>query len=52
MKISKRFKLPFLGLLITVFFACNTDELENKIAALEADKYIADLEAEQKKEAA
>jgi hypothetical protein len=38
MIISKRFKMPFLCLLIGLFSACNTDALENKIAELEADK--------------
>ncbi|MDB4534590.1 hypothetical protein N9242_06940, partial [Vicingaceae bacterium] len=38
MMISKLFKTTFLLGLITIFFACNTDELENKIAALEAEK--------------
>ena len=35
MTISKLFKTTFLLGLIAVFFACNTDELEDKIAKLE-----------------
>jgi DNA repair exonuclease SbcCD ATPase subunit len=38
MKISNRFKKPVLFLLIALFSACNTGELENKIAELEAEK--------------
>jgi DNA repair exonuclease SbcCD ATPase subunit len=38
MTISKLFKTTFLFGLITIFFACNTDELEQKIADLEAEK--------------
>ena len=38
MTISKLFRATFLFSLITVFFACNTDELEKKIAQLEAEK--------------
>jgi DNA repair exonuclease SbcCD ATPase subunit len=38
MLITKHFKIPFLCLFIALFSACNTDELENKIAELEADK--------------
>ena len=38
MTISRLFKTIFLFSLITLFFACNTDELENKIAALEAER--------------
>jgi len=38
MAISKLFKITFLFSLITIFFACNTDELEQKIADLEAEK--------------
>ncbi|PCI93195.1 MAG: hypothetical protein COB15_16805 [Flavobacteriales bacterium] len=38
MAISRLFKITFLLSLITLLFACNTDELENKIAELEAEK--------------
>ncbi len=38
MTISKLFKNTFLLGLITILFACNTEELENKIAELEAEK--------------
>ncbi len=38
MAISRLFKATFLLSLITLLFACNTDELENKIAELEAEK--------------
>lgn len=37
MTISKLFKTTFLLTLITLFFGCNTDELENRIAELEAE---------------
>ena len=36
MTISKLFRTTFLLGLVTLFFACNTDELEQKIAELEA----------------
>jgi len=38
MRVSKLFKATFLLSLITIFFACNTDELERKIAELEAEQ--------------
>jgi hypothetical protein len=38
MKVSKLFKTTLLLGLITMIFACNTDELESKIAELEAEK--------------
>lgn len=38
MKVSKLFKTTLLLGLITIIFACNTDELESKIAELEAEK--------------
>ncbi len=38
MTISKLFKTTLLFGLIAFFFACNTDELESKIAELEAEK--------------
>jgi len=37
MKVSKLFKTTLLLGLITIIFACNTDELESKIAELEAE---------------
>jgi len=48
MTISKLFKTTFLFGLITLFFACNTDELEQKIAALEAEKLEANSDLEGK----
>ena len=48
MTISKLFKTTFLLSLITFLFACNTDELENKIAALEAEKLEANTNLEGK----
>jgi hypothetical protein len=38
MKVSKLFKTTLLLGLITMIFSCNTDELESKIAELEAEK--------------
>ncbi|MBL4594668.1 MAG: hypothetical protein JKX68_12765 [Flavobacteriales bacterium] len=48
MTISRLFKATFLFGLVTLFFACNTDELENKIAALEAEKLEANNNLEGK----
>jgi DNA repair exonuclease SbcCD ATPase subunit len=48
MTISKLFKTTFLFGLITIFFACNTDELEQKIADLEAEKLEANVNLEGK----
>ena len=48
MTISKLFRTTFLLGLITLFFACNTDELEQKIADLEADKLEANSNLEGK----
>ena len=48
MTISRLFKATFLLSLITLFFACNTDELENKIAELEAEKLEANSNLEGK----
>lgn len=46
----KLFKLTFLFSLITLLFACNTDELEKKIADLEAEKIEANDNLENKEE--
>ncbi|PCJ28056.1 MAG: hypothetical protein COA97_01920 [Flavobacteriales bacterium] len=48
MTISRLFKTAFLFSLITLLFACNTDELENKIAELEAEKLEANNSLEGK----
>lgn len=48
MTISKLFKTVFLFSLITLFFACNDDELEEKIIKLEAEKIEAEAQIEGK----
>lgn len=48
MTVSKLFKTTFLLSLVTLFFACNTDELEQKIADLEADSLEANSNLEGK----
>lgn len=48
MTFSKLFNTALLLSLITLFFACNTDELENKIAELEAEKLEANTNLEGK----
>lgn len=50
MTISKLFKTSLLFGLIAIFFACNTDELENKIAELEAEKLEASNQLNGKEE--
>ena len=50
MKISKRLKNPFLFLLMAFFSACSSEELENKIAELEAEKMESINEIEDKEE--
>jgi len=47
---SKFFKLTLLLSVIILLFGCNTDELEQKIAALEADKIEAESSSELKEE--
>jgi len=47
---SKIFKLTLLLSVIILLFGCNTDELEQKIAALEADKIEAESSSELKEE--
>ncbi len=50
MTISKLFKTTILLGLVPLFFACNSDELENKIAELEAEKLEANSNLEGKEE--
>ena len=50
MTITRLFKTTFLLGFVTFFFACNTDELESKIAALEAEKLEANSNLEGKEE--
>jgi DNA repair exonuclease SbcCD ATPase subunit len=50
MAISKLFKTTFLLSLITLFIACNTDELENKIAELEANNSESATQLQEKEE--
>jgi len=47
---STIFKLTLFLSLITLLFGCNTDELEQKIAALEADKIEAESSSDVKEE--
>ncbi len=48
MTISRLFRATFLFSIVTLFFACNTDELESKIAELEAEKLEANSNLEGK----
>jgi DNA repair exonuclease SbcCD ATPase subunit len=50
MNVFKLFKTTFLLSLITLIFACNNDELEDKIAQLEAEKLEANSNLEGKEE--
>jgi len=50
MSVSKLFKTTFLLSLITLIFACNTDELKDKIAQLEAEKLEANSNLEGKED--
>jgi DNA repair exonuclease SbcCD ATPase subunit len=50
MILSRLYKGVFLLSFITLFFACNTDELENKIAELEAEKIEANNALDGKEE--
>jgi DNA repair exonuclease SbcCD ATPase subunit len=50
MMTSRFFKIIFLLSFITVFYACNNDELENKIAELEAEKTEASGQLDGKEE--